>query len=55
MATKVKELKANPMDRNGNKANCSICTPREDRVSHDKIWRYSRETREWPLKEGVKV
>jgi hypothetical protein len=55
MATKFKELEANPMRKRGNKANCPICTPRDDRIGHDKLWRWSREHRTFPLKDGVKV
>lgn len=56
MPTKVKELEANPLKRNGNKANCIICTPREDRVPHWKVWRWSLENPGVdPFKPGTKV
>lgn len=55
MATKVKELQANPLRRNGNKANCMLCTPRDDRVPHDRAWRWSLEHKQFPLKDGVEV
>lgn len=55
MGKKVKELESNPMKKKTDDANCMICHPREDRIPHDKVWRYSRATGTYPLKDGVRV
>ena len=40
MTTKVKEITSNP---NGDRRSCAICTPRPDRVPHDRVWAWSLE------------
>jgi len=52
MATKVKEIVSNP---HGDASQCTMCTPGRDRVPHDKVWRFSRATREQGLKATTKV
>ncbi len=55
MGKQVKELIANPLKKRNDDPNCVICHPRPDKISHDKAWRFSLETKQQPFKEGTHV
>jgi len=55
MGKKVTELVSNPMQKKADDAHCPICHPRDDRVPHDRVWRFTRKTRQPGLKDGVRA